>query len=405
MKLTAKAVGAAKPKEKTYRLYDGGGMYLEVTPAGGTYWRMKYRMADKEKRLALGVYPAVSLAKARGKLKDAKELLEQGIDPVEVKKAKKAVVLSDTETFETVTKEWFGKFEDTWSPKVAKEIWRRLEMNVLPWLGPKQIKDVTAPEILAVVRRIESRGAVETARRQLQKIGQIMRYAVATGRAERDPSSDLKGAIASSPVKHFASIHHPKKVAELLQAIDAYTGTFVVNSALRLAPLVFVRPGELRHAEWVEFNLEDENPHWEIPAEKTKKRRPHIVPLSRQAVEILKGLYPLTGLGRYVFPGNRAGKVMSENTLNAALRYMGFPKDQMTAHGFRSMASTMLNEIGWDADVIEAQLAHVQGNKVRAAYNRAKYLPERRKMMQSWADFLDGLKRGAKVVPLNSMAG
>ncbi|WP_338670190.1 tyrosine-type recombinase/integrase [Pseudodesulfovibrio methanolicus] len=302
--------------------------------------------------------------------------------------------------------EWYDRFKHTLSKSYRISVLHRLEKDVFPWLGHRAINELTPPEILACIRRIEARGAAETARRQMQKVGQIMRYAVATGRAERDPTRDLQGSIPPPEKSHFTAVTDVRQVGALLNAIDSYHGQHVTRCALRLAPLLFVRPGELRKAEWVEFELDDKTPTWRIPAEKMKMRRPHFVPLSRQAMDILADLYPLTGLGQYLFPGNRGEKPISANTLNAALRYLGISRDQMTTHGFRAMASTLLNETGWSLDVIEAQLAHAPRNAIRAAYNRSQYLPQRREMMQSWADFLDRLKNVAegKVVPLFKQA-
>jgi integrase len=270
---------------------------------------------------------------------------------------------------------------------------------VFPWLGARPIGEITGPELLTALRRVENRGVVETAHRVMQNCSQVFRYAVATGRAQRDPTFDLRGALPPVRSNHFASITEPKAIGGLLRAIDVYKGSFITQCALRLAPLVFVRPGELRRAEWAEFDLDASE--WRIPASKMKMRVMHIVPLSAQAVSILRDLRPLTGTVKYVFPGTRGkDRPMSENTVLAALRRMGYGTDDMTGHGFRSMASTILNEQGWNRDAIERQLAHAERDNVRAAYNYAEHMPERRKMMQQWADYLDGLKAGADVVPL-----
>lgn len=274
-----------------------------------------------------------------------------------------------------------------------------LESFAFPWIGARPISDITAPELLAVLRRVESLGKLETTQRLKRVCGQIFRYAVATGRAERDPSADLRGVLKTGKVRHRASITDPAKVGELLRAMDGFAGSLVVACALKFAPLVFVRPGELRKAEWAEFDLDAGE--WRIPAERMKMRQPHLVPLSHQAVAILRELYPLTGSGRYVFPSIRSmARPMSENTITVALRRLGYTGDEMTGHGFRSMASTLLHEQGWPSDVIERQLAHAERNKVKAAYNYAEHLPQRRKMMQAWADYLDGLKGGGKVIPI-----
>lgn len=402
MALTDTAIRNAKPGAKPIKLFDSLGLFLLIAPAGGKWWRLKYRFGGKEKLLSLGTYPEVSLKQARVKRDTARSQLANGIDPGEHRKAAKASQAdSHVDSFEIVAREWFGKFAPNWAASHADKIIRRLERDVFPWLGKKPVGGITAPELLQAMRRIESRGAVETAHRALQNCSQIFRYAIATGRAMRDPAADLRGAIPPSKSKHHASIVEPKAIGELLRTIAGYQGALVTKCALRLAPLLFVRPGELRKAEWLEFNLE--SAEWRIPAERMKMREQHVVPLSTQAIAILRELQPLTGRGRYVFPGARTnGRPMSENTVNAALRRLGYAGDQMTGHGFRSMASTLLNEQGWHRDAIERQLAHAERDTVRAAYNYAEHLPERRRMMQAWADFLDGLANGAEVIPLKS---
>ncbi|HVA11594.1 MAG TPA: integrase arm-type DNA-binding domain-containing protein [Candidatus Dormibacteraeota bacterium] len=402
--LTERAIHNAKPASKIKRLYDAGGLYLEITPRGAKWWRLKYRFNGKEKRLALGVYGNVPLKEARLKRDGAKKLLSQGNDPGEVRKSQKIVRnATNTESIEIIAREWFAKFSPGWAPSHSGKILRRLKRDIFPWLGRRSIREVSASELLAVVRRIESRGALETAHRALQNCSQIFRYAVANGYAERDPSPDLRGALPPAKEKHHPSLTDAKAVGALLRAIHGYDGHLVTRCALKLAPLVFVRPGELRRAEWAEFNLE--SAEWRIPAEKMKSRAPHVVPLSRQALEVLRELKPLTGAGKYLFPSIRsASRPMSENTVNAALRRLGYTKDQMTGHGFRSMASTTLNEQGWNRDAIERQLAHGERDPVRAAYNYAEHLPERRKMMQAWADYLDGLRKGAEIVPFRKQS-
>lgn len=402
MSLSDTACKNAKPGEKPRKMFDGQGLFLLVTPKGGKWWRLKYRFGGKEKLLSLGTYPNTSLAQARERRDEARKQVAEGLDPSTVRKAGEAEARAHSETFHALADEWYSKFKHTFAESYRADVWQRLAKDVLPWIGHRPVRELTPPEILSVVRRIESRGAAETARRQLQKIGQIMRYAVATGRAERDPTQDLRGAVATPEKRHFPALTDSFDVARLLKAIDGYQGSHVVRCALRFAPLVFVRPGNLRHAEWSEIDLKGPHPAWKIPAQKMKMRRPHVIPLSRQAIEILNELHPLTGEGKYLFPGNRPGKLMSENTLNAALRTLGFEKGTMTAHGFRAMASTLLNETGWPPDVIEAQLAHAPKNAIRAAYNRSQYLPQRRELMQSWADFLDKLKAsdGGKVLPM-----
>lgn len=391
-----------KPTEKPLKLFDGGGLFLLVTPTGGKLWNFKYRFEGKEKKLSLGVYPDVSLAEARQKRDQARTLLAKSVDPSDTKKAQKAASSQETETFEIVAREWYSKFSPSWAVSHAKTTIRRLELFVFPWLGSRQIKTITAPELLAVLRRIEAKGALETAHRVKQVCGQVFRYAVATGRAERDPSGDLRGALPPASGKHMATITDPKEIAGLLRSIDDYQGSLVTRCALQLAPLVFVRPGELRQAEWSEFNLDAAE--WRIPAGKMKAGVLHIIPLSKQALEVLREIHPLTGDGRYVFPSPRTDtRPMSSNAILSALRRMGYAKDEMSGHGFRSMASTLLNEQGWNRDAIERQLAHAERNSVRAAYNYAEFLPERKKMMQAWADYLEGIKAGAKIIPFRAV--
>ena len=404
MPLTNVSARAAIPRDKSYRIADGNGMYLEVMPTGAKYWRMKFRIAGKEKRLAFGVYPEVSLAEARSRRDEACKLLAMGRDPSLARRANKlAGTTKAANSFEVIAREWLEKFSTHWVPSHADRIVRRLERDIFPWLGDRPIAEVTSPELLSVLRRIENRGALETAHRAHQNCGQIFRYAVATGRAARDPGYDLKGALPPVKEKHHATITGPKAIGELLRAIEGYEGSLVTKSALRLAPLVFVRPGELRKAEWSEFNLDIAE--WRIPAARMKMRAQHIVPLSSNAVAVLRELHALTGSGHYVFPGERSKKrPMSENTVNAALRRLGYSVEQMTGHGFRSMASTLLNEHGWHRDAIERQLAHAERDSVRAAYNYAEHLHERRKMMQHWADYLNALKVGAAVIPLHRLA-
>lgn len=403
MPLTDLAVRNAKPSAKTVRLRDERGLYLEISPKGGKWWRLRYTFRGKENMLSLGVYPDVSLKDARERRDEARKLIANGTDPSAARKEEKAEAAAEALTFEHVAREWYERFKPKWSPSHSLDVIQRLEKNAFPSLGQLPIRDITAPELLAAVRLIETRGAVESARRVLQMCGQVFRYAIATGQADRDIAADLRGALPPAREKHHASITDPKGVAQILRAIDGYQGSMVACCALRLAPLVFVRPGELRHAEWSEIDLD--KAEWRIPAEKMKMREQHIVPLSRQAVAILRELHPLTGAGRYVFPSVRtSARPMSENTVLAALRRMGYTKDEMTGHGFRSMASTLLNEQGWNRDAIERQLAHGERNAVRAAYNFAEFLPERRRMMQSWADYLDKIKAGAKITPLHATA-
>jgi integrase len=366
---------------------------------------LKYRFDGKEKRLSLGVYPDVSLKDARERRDEARKLLANDIDPSENRKAAKAAkVARSANSFEVVAREWFAKYESNWSANHANRIIRRLERDIFPWIGGKAIADITAPQLLESVQRIEKRGALETAHRALGNCGQVFRYAVATGRAERDPSGDLRGALPPVKGTHFASVTEPKQVAGVLRALDGYEGTLPVRCALRFAPLVFVRPGELRHAQWEDIDLD--NAEWRYTVSKTKTQ--HIVPLSTQAIEILQELHPLTGHGRYVFPSARNPKgdrPMSDNAVLSAMRRMGINKDEMSGHGFRPMARTILDEVlGFRPDYIEHQLAHAVRDPNGRAYNRTAHLPERKKMMQEWSDYLDKLKAGAKIIPINQSA-
>ena len=354
---------------------------------------MFYRFNGKTKLLSFGAYPAVTLKMARDRRDEAKAMLAKGVDPGEYKKELKKLTVALTEnTFEAIAREWHVKFKDRWVTKHAKVVLSRMEKDIFPFIGNIPITQLKAPELLAVVRRIESRGANEYAHRAIQYCGKVFRYAIATSRAEHDITADLRGALPPRRAKHHATITEPRAVGELLRAIDNYQGQFPVACALRLAPLVFVRPGELRQAEWAEFNFE--TAEWRIPAERMKMREQHIVPLARQTLEILADLRKVTGAEKYLFPSIRTAlRPMSDNTVNAALRRLGYAKEEMTGHGFRSMASTMLNEQGWNRDAIERQLAHAERNSVRAAYNFAEFLPERRKMMEAWADYLDVLRQ------------
>lgn len=401
--LTNIAIRNAKPSSKPCRLYDSGGLYLEIAPTGGKWWRFKYRYAGKEKRLSLGVYPEVSLSEARERRDENRKLLAQGTDPSLARKQEKLLRHAQSETFELIALEWFERFNPKWTQSYADEILRWFKKDLLPSLGALPINEVTPAILLATIRRIEARGAVDTAHRVLQICSQVFRYAVVCGKAERDPAGDLRGALTPTKKKHYASITDPRELGGLLRAIDGYNGSHVVRCALQLAPLLFVRPGELRRAEWSEIDFEEAQ--WRIPAEKMKMRMQHIVPLSKQALDILDELHPLTSLGRFIFPGVRSSsRPMSGNAVTAALRYMGYSSDQVTGHGFRSTASTLLNEQGWNRDAIERQLAHAERNNVRAAYNFAEFLPERRKMMQAWADYLDGLREDGRVINLHRTA-
>lgn len=396
MPLSDTAIRSAKPQEKTYLLTDGEGMYLEVTPSGGKWWRFKYRFDGKQKRLSLGTYPDTGLKEAREKRQEARRLLATGVDPAENRKARKASTEEDCgNSFEVVAREWFARQRSGWVDSHADKILSRLERDLFPWLGKRPIGSITAPDILSALRRIEERGAIETAHRALQNCGQIFRYAVVTGRAERDPTPALRGALPPVKDTHYPAMTEPRKIGDLLRAMDDYEGTLVTRCALRLAPLVFVRPGELRKAEWSEIDLDAAQ--WNIPAARMKMRVPHLVPLSTQAVTILREVHALTKDGRYVFPSARGGdRPMSDNAILAALRRMGIAKEEMTGHGFRAMARTVLDEVlHIRPDFIEHQLAHSVRDPNGRAYNRTAHLAERTKMMQMWADYLDGLKSGA----------
>lgn len=397
--LTDMKVQKAKPQEKPVTLFDGGGLFLLVTPSGGKLWRFKYRYDGKQKLLALGAYPEVSLADARHRREDARKLLASNNDPGAVRKAQNQANTQKSETFETIAREWFKKFSQRWKETHSSRIIRSLERDVFPWIGTQPIAEIKAPELLAVLRRVEARGTLDTVHRIRTICGQIFRYAVASGRAERDPSGDLKGAIPPPQEGHMAAITEPAKVGELLRAIGGYQGSVAVQCALKLAPLVFVRPGELRNMEWVEIDFE--NAQWNIPADKMKMKEPHIVPLSTQALAVLTEINSLTSASRYVFPSGRSfDRPMSNNAILAALRRMGYTKDEMSGHGFRAMARTILDEVlQVRTDYIEAQLAHRVRDPLGRSYNRTQHLNERRKMMQHWADYLDGLKAGAKILP------
>lgn len=403
MSLTDTEVRNIKPGVKSIKLFDERGLYLEVSPSGGKWWRLKYRFDNKEKRISLGVYPDVGLKDARDRRDEARKLLANGVDPSENRKAIKSTRMDRAaNSFEVVGREWFAKYSTTWASNHGDRIIRRFERDIFPWIGSKPIAEITAPELLAVIRRIESRGALETAHRALGNCGQVFRYAVATGRADRDPSGDLRGALPPVKGTHFAATTDPKRVAEILRAMDGYEGTLTVRCALRLAPLVFVRPGELRNAEWASIDFEAAEWRYLV----TKTNSPHIVPLSRQAIEILSELQPLTGNSRFVFPSARShNRPMSDNAILAAMRRLGIDKEEMSGHGFRAVARTILDEVlGVRPDFIEHQLAHAVRDPNGRAYNRTAHLPERRKMMQQWADYLDKLKAGAEIISIHQKA-
>ena len=396
MPLSNIAIRRARPGSKSRKVFDGRGLYLEITPRGGKYWRVKYRFGGKEKRLSLGVYPDVTLKEARQGCEEARRLLTREIDPSEHRRALKAARKQQaSNSFEAVAREWFAKHTPNWGESHSSRLISHLERDIFPWIGGKPVAGVTPSQLLEVARRVEQRGALETAHRVLQNCGQVFRYAVATGRAKYDPTPVLRGALPPVKGGHFAALTDPKKIGPFLRVLDGYEGSLIVRCALRLAPLVFVRPGELRRAEWKAIDLEAGE--WRFTVAKTDT--PHLVPLSRQAGEILRELHPLTGNGRYVFPSGRTprgDRPMSENAVLAALRSMGIGKEEMTGHGFRAMARTLLDEVlGFRPDYIEHQLAHVVRDPLGRAYNRTAHLPQRRKMMQEWADYLDQLKADA----------
>lgn len=404
MALTDLAIRKLKPKDKPYKATDERGLYVYVIPTGGKLWRFKYRFDGKEKLISFGSYPDVSLSRAREKREEARRLVAEGVDPSENRKAQKAAKAGRAaNSFEVIAREWFEARKDNWAPSHSKRLLRRLENDVFPWIGEKAIAEITPPEILAVMRRIENRGTLDTAHRVHQDCGQVFRYAVATGRAERDPTGDLRGALPTATGGHFAAITDPKSVGELLRAIDGFKGTFIVQCALKLAPMLFVRPGELRQARWQAFDLD--KAEWKYLVTKTKTE--HIVPLASQAVTILSDLHKLTGDSEFVFPGARSnGRAMSDAAVNAALRRMGYDtRTEITGHGFRAMARTILHEVLGNApEVIEHQLAHKVPDALGAAYNRTKFLPARKLMMQQWADYLDKIKAGAEVIPIDGKA-
>lgn len=403
MALTDTAIRSAKPAEKPVKMADGGGLYLLLNTNGSKWWRLDYRFSGKRKTLSMGVYPDVGLKDARVRRDAARKMLADGIDPGENRRAQKAATIERAaNSFEIICREWLENKRSNIEADQYKKALARLEKNVFPWMGGRPIAEITAPEVLSVLRRIDERGARYTAHKTKSEISQCFRYAIATGRAERDPCPDLKGAIPTAKTENLPSITDPKAVAELLRAIDGFKGTFVVRCALLLAPRLFVRPGELRKAEWASFDLDKAD--WRYFIKKTKTE--HLVPLATQAVAILRELHALTGHGRYVFPGRDPQLPMSAAAVNAALRRMGYDtKTEITGHGFRAMARTILHEeLHLKPEVIEHQLAHKVPDANGTAYNRTKFLKERKVMMQVWADFLDKLKSGAEVVPINKVA-
>ncbi len=396
------ATAAAKPQ----KLSDGAGLYLLVEPCGAKYWRMAYRFAGKQKLLALGVYPDVTLKAARIAAMQARETLRNGVDPGELRRLRKATQQESLANgFSAIALEWFAKQKPAWAETHCTKVKWMLEKNLFPWLGSRPIAEITPPELLTTLRRIEGRGAIETAKRVKQVAGQVFRFAIATGRAQRDPSQDLRGALTAPVKRHLAAITDPKAVGPLLLTLDGYHGSDVVRAALRLAPLTFVRPGELRQARWAEIDFDASE--WRLPAERMKARLPHIVPLSTQAVEVLRELQPITGHSEFLFPSPRSPRrPMSNNAVLAAMRRLAIDKEVMCGHGFRAMARTIMDEVlGYRVDWIEHQLAHAVKDANGRAYNRTAHLDKRKEMMQGWANYLDVLREraaGGNVVAIRS---
>jgi integrase len=402
MPLTDTAIRKAKARAKQFKMGDAGGLYLLVRPDGAKYWRLKYRYAGKEKLLALGVYPQVSLAEARADRDDAKRLLKQRTDPVLFRKQQRHTAeVAAANTFEIIARQWHEKQKHHWKPGHADQVIESLVANVFPDIGGRPLSEVTAPELLATMRKIEKRGALETAQRVLQRCGSVFRYGIASGLCVGNPAADLRGALKSPKRKNYAALSEAD-LPEFIQKVDAYDGRPETRIALRMLLRTFVRTTELRAAEWSEFNIGAAE--WRVPAVRMKMKADHIVPLSTQTLADLEALRMLTGHSRLLFPNvAKPDRCMSENTMLYAIYRIGY-HSRATGHGFRTTASTILNEQGFAADAIERQLAHAEPNKVRGAYNKAEYLPIRRKMMQAWADFLDGLAAGAKVAPIKKCA-
>ena len=405
MPLTDRAIKSLKPAAKQRKVSDSGGLYLLVHPNGSRYWRFKYRIHGREKSLAIGVYPDVTLAAARASRDEARRLLAAGGDPSAEKRAAKA---TKADSFEAITREWLAKQTPTWAPAHAKKVSRRFERDLFPRLGARPVREMTAPEILGVVKKIADRGAVETAHRALWGVGQVMRYAVANGHVTGDPTVGLSDALPTAKPTHFAAITDPEALGELLRAIEGYSGSPAVCAALKLAPMLVVRPRELRHMEWAELELDaDDGARWSIPGEKMKSKQPHIVPLAPRAVSILRELEPVSGRSQYVFPGARSPRrPMSEVAVLAALRRLGYDSGEVTGHGFRATFRTLADEVlGEPIHLIEHQLAHAVKDPLGRAYNRTAHLRERRRMMERWAEYLEGLRSEcAKVLPLRRAA-
>jgi integrase len=398
MLLSHKAVENAKPKEKAYKLNDGGGLYLLVKPNGAKYWRYDYRFNNKRKTLAIGVYDRVSLKEARNKHWEAKKLKDTGVDPSTDKRKKKQI--QQRETFEAIAREWHKKKKGTWSERHSLKVLESLEREVFPYIGNDPVKALTPPDVLAVIRRVESRGALEIASRVLGRCNNIFKYAVQTGKATFNPASELSGTIETRKVTHMTALKR-EELPDFLEALDHYEGSIITKLAIQFILLTFVRTNELRYAQWAEFNLERKE--WVIPAKRMKMKREHVVPLSDQAIQLLETLHQITGTYTYLFPSEkRTTQPISENTMLYGLYRMGY-KGKTTIHGFRALSSTILNESGFSPDAIEAALAHVDGNRVRAAYNRSQYLPQRIEIMAWWADFVDAQRQGgSNIIPLRA---
>jgi integrase len=402
--LTDTAIKKAKTTTaKAFKMFDSAGMFLLVTPTGSKLWRLKYRFADKEKLLALGSYPETTLAEARIKRDEARKRIHEGNDPSAMRRAEKlARAATAANSLDAIAREWHSKFTDTWAPSHSDRILRMLERDVLPFIGQRPIAQITAQELLMVLRKIEARGALETAHRARVYTGVILRYAIHTGRCDRDVSADLRGALPPKKGGHFAAVTDPTKLGDLLRALDGYKGSPIVAAALRLAPMLFVRPGELRSARWADIDLE--KGEWAFTAKKTDTDR--IVPLAPQAVAILLDLQPLTGNGVFVFPNGRSNtRPMSDNAILAALRRLGVPKETASGHGFRASARTILDEVlGFPPHLLEHQLGHEVRDPLGRSYNRTQHLPQRKKMMEDWADYLDKLRADVKVLPFTREA-
>ena len=395
MPLTDTAIRGIKPKDKPQKLFDGNGLFLFVAPSGTKSWRWKYRFQGREKLLTFGTYPDISLKEARERCAESRKLLGGGIDP---SVQKKAVSRAWENTFEAIAREWHDNKKSVWSEDYAEDVLERIASNIFPYLGNRPINEITPPELLNVLRKIEARGAAYQAKRIRETCSLVFRYAIAIGKADRDTAADLRGALKPHVTTSRAAITEPEEVGGLLRAIAGYTGHFVTKCGLQLLALTFLRPREVRLGEWPEIDLDEKL--WRIPAKRMKMRLDHLVPLSTQACAILEKLREVTGRGLLMLPSLRSSdRAISDATFIAALRRMGFEKDEMCAHGFRSIASTILNEQGYPADAIEKQLAHNPRNKIRGIYNRAEYLPERRRMMQKWADYLTELKEKTRQEP------